>query len=140
MSSTMIFVNLPVKDLDRSVDFFTRLGYTFNPQFTDESATCMIVSDTIYVMLLTEEYFRTFMPKEVCDTSRYAEVLVALSAESREAVDEMVRKAVAAGGSTYAEPQDHGFMYQHGFQDPDGHIWELVWMDPSAVEQEPQTA
>ena len=140
MSSTMIFVNLPVKDLDRSVDFFTRLGYTFNPQFTDESATCMIVSDTIYVMLLTEEYFRTFMPKEVCDTSRYAEVLVALSAESREAVDETVRKAVAAGGSTYAEPQDHGFMYQHGFQDPDGHIWELVWMDPSAVEQEPQTA
>lgn len=140
MSSTMIFVNLPVKDLDRSVDFFTRLGYTFNPQFTDESATCMIVSDTIYVMLLTEAYFRTFMPKEVCDTSRYAEVLVALSAESREAVDETVRKAVAAGGSTYAEPQDHGFMYQHGFQDPDGHIWELVWMDPSAVEQEPQTA
>ncbi len=138
--STMIFVNLPVKDLDRSVDFFKRLGYTFNPQFTDENATCMIVSDTIYVMLLTEEYFRTFMPKEVCDTSRYAEVLVALSAESREAVDEMVRKAVAAGGSTYAEPQDHGFMYQHGFQDPDGHIWELVWMDPSAVEQEPQTA
>lgn len=135
-----LFINLPVKDLNRSVEFFTKLGYTFNPQFTDENATCMIVSDTIYVMLLTEEYFRTFMPKEVCDTSRYAEVLVALSAESREAVDEMVRKAVAAGGSTYAEPQDHGFMYQHGFQDPDGHIWELVWMDPSAVEQEPQTA
>ena len=140
MSSTMIFVNLPVKDLDRSVDFFTRLGYTFNPQFTDESATCMIVSDTIYVMLLTEAYFRTFMPKEVCDSSRYAEVLVALSAESREAVDEMVGKAIAAGGTTFSEPQDHGFMYQHAFQDPDGHIWELVWMDPSAVEQEPQTA
>ena len=119
----MIFVNLPVKDLDRSVEFFTRLGFRFNPQFTDENATCMIVSDTIYVMLLREEYFRTFTPKEVCDSTRHTEVLVALSSESREAVDEMVRKAVAAGGSTYADPQDHGFMYQHGFQDPDGHIW-----------------
>jgi predicted lactoylglutathione lyase len=128
----MIFVNLPVKDLDRSVDFFTRLGYTFNPTFTDETATCMIISDTIYVMLLTEAKFRTFTPKEICDTSRYTEVLVALSAESREAIDETVRKAVAAGGSMYNEPQDHGFMYQHGFQDPDGHIWELVFMEPSA--------
>lgn len=135
----MIFVNLPVKDLDRSVEFFTRLGFRFNPQFTDENATCMIVSDTIYVMLLREEYFRTFTPKEVCDSTRHTEVLVALSSESREAVDEMVRKAVAAGGSTYADPQDHGFMYQHGFQDPDGHIWELVWMDPSAVEPVPET-
>lgn len=135
----MIFVNLPVKDLDRSVKFFTRLGFRFNPQFTDENATCMIVSDTIYVMLLREEYFRTFTPKEVCDSTRHTEVLVALSSESREAVDEMVRKAVAAGGSTYADPQDHGFMYQHGFQDPDGHIWELVWMDPSAVEPVPET-
>jgi predicted lactoylglutathione lyase len=131
--STMIFVNLPVKDLGRSVDFFTRLGYTFNPMFTDETATCMIISDTIYVMLLTEAKFRSFTPKEICDTSRYTEVLVALSAESREAIDETVRKAVAAGGSTYNEPQDHGFMYQHGFQDPDGHIWELVYMEPSAV-------
>ena len=135
----MIFVNLPVKDLDRSVEFFTRLGFRFNPQFTDENATCMIVSDTIYVMLLREEDFRTFTPKEVCDSTRHTEVLVALSSESREAVDEMVRKAVAAGGSTYADPQDHGFMYQHGFQDPDGHIWELVWMDPSAVEPFPET-
>jgi predicted lactoylglutathione lyase len=129
----MIFVNLPVKDLDRSVDFFTRLGYTFNPTFTDETATCMIISDQIYVMLLTEAKFRTFTPKEICDTSRYTEVLVALSAESREAIDETVRKAVAAGGSMYNEPQDHGFMYQHGFQDPDGHIWELVFMEPSAI-------
>ena len=134
----MIFVNLPVKDLDRSVEFFTRLGFRFNPQFTDENATCMIVSDTIYVMLLREEYFRTFTPKEVCDSTRHTEVLVALSSESREAVDEMVRKAVAAGGSTYADPQDHGFMYQHGFRDPDGHIWELVYMDPSAVEPMPE--
>jgi predicted lactoylglutathione lyase len=131
--STKIFVNLPVKDLDRSVDFFTRLGYSFNPMFTDETATCMIISDDIYVMLLTEEKFRDFTPKAICDTSRYTEVLVALTAESREAIDETVRQAVAAGGSTYNEPQDHGFMYQHGFQDPDGHIWELVYMEPSAV-------
>ena len=131
----MIFVNLPVKDLDRSVEFFTRLGFRFNPQFTDENATCMIVSDTIYVMLLREEYFRTFTPKEVCDSTRHTEVLVALSSESREAVDEMVRKAVAAGGSTYADPQDHGFMYQHGFQDPDGHMWELAYMDMNAFQQ-----
>jgi predicted lactoylglutathione lyase len=131
--STKIFVNLPVKDLDRAVDFFTRLGYSFNPMFTDETATCMIISDDIYVMLLTEEKFRDFTPKAICDTSRYTEVLVALTAESREAIDETVRQAVAAGGSTYNEPQDHGFMYQHGFQDPDGHIWELVYMEPSAV-------
>jgi predicted lactoylglutathione lyase len=137
--STMIFVNLPVKDLDCSVDFFTRLGYTFNPQFTDETATCMIISDTIYVMLLTEAKFRDFTPKEICDTSRYTEVLVALSAESREAIDETVRQAVAAGGTTYNEPQDHGFMYQHGFQDPDGHIWELVYLEPSAIEVVPET-
>jgi predicted lactoylglutathione lyase len=137
--STMIFVNLPVKDLKRSMEFFTRLGYRFNPQFTDETAACMIISDTIYAMLLTEEKFREFTPKEVCDASRYTEVLVALSAESREAIDELVRKAVEAGGSTYSEPQDHGFMYQHGYQDPDGHIWELVWMDPSAVQPVPET-
>jgi predicted lactoylglutathione lyase len=137
---TMIFVNLPVKDLDRSVDFFTRLGYRFNPQFTDETATCMIVSDTIYVMLLTEPKFRAFTPKEICDASRFSEVLIALSAASREAIDETVRKAVAAGGSTYSEPNDLGFMYQHGFQDPDGHIWELVYMDPSAVEPLPESA
>lgn len=135
--STMIFVNLPVKDLDRSVAFFTRLGYTFNPQFTDETATCMVISDTIYVMLLTEAKFREFTPKQICDTSRYTEVLVALTAESREAIDETVRQAVAAGGSTYNEPQDHGFMYQHGFQDPDGHIWEFVFMEAGAVEAAP---
>jgi predicted lactoylglutathione lyase len=137
---TQIFVNLPVKDLDRSVEFFTRLGYRFNPQFTDETATCMIVSDTIHVMLLTEAKFRTFTPKEICDATRATEVLITLSAESREAIDETVRKAVAAGGSTYSEANDLGFMYQHGFQDPDGHIWELVHMDPSAVEPLPEGA
>jgi hypothetical protein len=128
---TKIFVNLPVKDLNNSVEFFTRLGFSFNPQFTDETATCMIVSEEIFVMLLTEEKFRTFTPKEVCDARKYTEVLVCLSVESREQVDEIVRKAVAAGGSTYNEPQDHGFMYGHGFQDLDGHIWELVYMVPN---------
>ncbi|MFC5472797.1 VOC family protein [Paraherbaspirillum soli] len=132
---TKIFVNLPVKDLNQSVAFFTQLGFSFNPQFTDETATCMIVSDDIFVMLLIEEKFKTFTPKEVCDARKYTEVLVCLSLESRAKVDEMVRKAVAAGGTTYKEPQDHGFMYEHGFQDVDGHIWELVFMEPSSISE-----
>src|SRR5215204_755447 len=118
-----IFVNLPVKNLDRSVVFFTRLGFTFNQDFTDETATCMVVSDDIFVMLLTEPKFKTFTPKDICDATRSTEVLVCLSCDSRDEVDETVRKAVAAGGTTYNEPQDHGFMYGHGFQDLDGHIW-----------------
>jgi len=131
--STKIFVNLPVKDLDKAVEFFAQLGYTFNAQFTDETATCMIVSEHIFVMLLTEAKFKTFTPKAICDATKSTEVLVCLSAESRDEVDEMVRKAVASGGSTYNEPQDHGFMYGHGFQDLDGHIWELFYMEPNAV-------
>jgi predicted lactoylglutathione lyase len=130
-----IFVNLPVKDLNRSVQFFTKLGFKFNSQFTDETATCMIVSDDIFVMLLTEAKFKTFTPKPICDATKSTEVLVCLSCERREAVDDMVRKALAAGGTTYAQSKDYGFMYQHGFQDPDGHIWELVYMDPNAVQQ-----
>ena len=128
-----IFVNLPVKNLNQSIDFFTRLGFTFNPQFTDENATCMIVDENIFVMLLVDKYFKTFMPKEICDTSKSAEVLVALSFESRAEVDEIVAKAIAAGGSTYKEPNDMGFMYQHGFQDLDGHLWEVFFMEESAV-------
>src|SRR5262245_24524068 len=131
--STKIFVNLPVKDLDKSIKFFTGLGYTFNPQFTDETATCMIVADDIYVMLLTHPKFQSFTPKAVCDATKSTEVLVCLSCDSRAQVDEMVRKAVAAGGTTYNKAQDHGFMYAHGYQDLDGHIWELMWMDPKAV-------
>jgi uncharacterized protein len=133
MMATQIFINLPVKDLSKSIDFFTKLGYKFNPQFTDENATCMIVDENIFVMLLVEKYFKTFMPKDICDTSKSAEVLVALSFNSRAEVDAMVAKAIAAGGTTYKEPQDLGFMYQHGFQDLDGHIWEIFFMDPSAV-------
>jgi predicted lactoylglutathione lyase len=133
--STKIFVNLPVNDLDKSVAFFTSLGFTFNPQFTDETATCMIVGEDIHVMLLTHAKFKQFTPKSICDATKSTEVLVALSLESREKVNEMVRKAIAAGGTTYAEPKDYGFMWQHGFQDLDGHIWEVFYMDPSAIQQ-----
>jgi predicted lactoylglutathione lyase len=130
-----IFVNLPVKHLKKSIEFFTGLGFSFNKQFTDDTATCMIVSDNIFVMLLTEKKFQGFTPKKICDATRNTEVLLALPMESRARVDEMVRMAVAAGGATYNEPQDHGFMYQHGFQDLDGHIWEIFWMDPAVVKQ-----
>lgn len=132
--ATQIFVNLPVKDLSRSMEFFAALGFGFDAKFTDQTAACMIVSDTIYVMLLTEEKFRGFTPKEICDARRYTEVLVCLSCESREQLDDMVRKAVAAGGTTYSEPKEYGFMYGHGFQDLDSHIWELVCMTPEAAE------
>lgn len=132
--SRKIFVNLAVKDLKRAVTFFTALGFTFNPQFTDETSTCMIISDDIFAMLLTEPKFQAFAPKAIADTQQSNEVLIGLSCDSREEVIAMVEKAVAAGGATYAEPTDHGFMYQHGFQDPDGHIWEIFYMDPSAIQ------
>lgn len=132
MAATQIFVNLPVKNLARSGEFFTRLGYLFDPQFTDEKAACMIVSDDIYVMLLVEKFFQTFTKKPLCDATKNTEVLVCLSCESRTEVDEQVRRAVAAGGTSPREPQDHGFMYGHGFEDLDGHIWELIYMQPGA--------
>jgi len=130
---TKIFVNLPVKDLAASVRFFKSLGYEFDPQFTDDTATCMIVAENIFVMLLTQDKFKGFTPKPICDAKQSTEVLVAITLESRAKVDEMVRKAVAAGGATYKEPEDHGFMYAHGFQDLDGHIWEPFHMDPAAM-------
>ena len=133
--ATKIFVNLPVKNLDRSVEFFTKLGFSFNAQFTDETATCMVVSEDIFVTLLTEAKFKEFTPNPICDATKSTEVLVCLSSESREEVDKMIRNAVAAGGTTYNEPQDYGFMYSHGFQDLDGHIWETMFMEPSAVNQ-----
>ena len=134
--TTKIFVNLPVKNLKKSVEFFTELGFSFDPRFTDETATCMIVSDDIFVMLLTESKFKTFTPKALCDATKNTEVLVCLSLESRKKLDEMVRKALAAGGTTYADPKDFGFMCQHGFQDPDGHIWELIYMDPGTMAED----
>lgn len=130
---TQIFVNLPIKDLNRSVVFFTGLGYQFNPHFTDETATCMIISDTIFVMLLTEQKFAQFTNKAVADASKVTESIICLSAPSRDKVDELVQKAVIAGAMTPIPKQDHGFMYAHGFEDLDGHLWEVVWMDPDAV-------
>lgn len=131
----MIFVNLPVKDLDKSIAFFTKLGYSFNPQFTDEKATCMIISDTIFVMLLTETYFQSFLTKPVSDAHKNTEVIMALSADSRAAVDDIVEKAIAAGATTPKAPLDFGFMYNRSFHDLDGHMWEFVYMDMSAMPQ-----
>ncbi|MGI8479982.1 MAG: VOC family protein, partial [Gaiellaceae bacterium] len=129
--SRMLFVNLPVKDLDKSVAFFTQLGFTFDPQFTDETATQMIVSDNAFVMLLLENKFKEFTKKELADATKHTEVIMALSAESREGVDELADKALAAGGSPANDPLEMGFMYGRSFQDVDGHIWEVIWMDPS---------
>ncbi|WP_458778857.1 VOC family protein [Arthrobacter sp. D3-16] len=129
--ATQIFFNLPVKDLKRSVDFFTALGFTFNPDYTDENATCMIINENAYVMLLVDSFFKTFTSKEIADSKAAAEAIVAYSVDSRKAVDEAVRTALASGGSASEDPQDYGFMYNHSFQDPDGHLWEVTWMDPA---------
>lgn len=131
--ATKVFINLPVKDLGKSMDFFTNLGFTFNPQFTDEKAACMVVSDTIFVMLLTESYFQTFTRKKLCDATAATEVLIALDSNSREEVIQTINKAQAHGAQLYAEPQDHGRMYQHSFADLDGHQWEFVYMDESQL-------
>jgi predicted lactoylglutathione lyase len=128
-----IFVNLPVRSLPRSVEFFTKLGYAFDPQFTDENATCMIIADDIFAMLLVHPFFQTFTPKPIADAAKTTEVLVSLSMASREAVDRHVKAALAAGATSHSEPKDHGFMYQWGFEDLDGHIWEFFWMDPNAM-------
>jgi predicted lactoylglutathione lyase len=125
-----MFVNLPVRDLKRSVDFFTRLGFTFEPRFTDENATCMIVGEDAFVMLLVEPFFRTFTRRQLCDTRTHSEGLFAISADSRAEVDRLVRTAVDAGGGYAVDPQDHGSMYGWSFYDPDGHHWEVFWMDP----------
>lgn len=129
-----IFVNLPVKNLVKTKEFFAHLGYSFNAQFTNDDAACMVVSDTIYVMLLTEPFFKGFTKKAIANAHETTEVLVCLSCENRAEVDELVSKALAAGGKAPIAPQDHGFMYAHGFEDLDGHQWELVYMDPSHVQ------
>lgn len=133
--SRQIYVNLPVKDLNKSVAFFTRLGFKFNPQFTDENATCMIVGENIFVMLLVEKFFQTFTSKTIIDARKNTEVLMGLSCASRAEVDELVRSALAAGGTAPREPQDLGFMYGHDFEDLDGHIWEPFYMEPDAANQ-----
>jgi uncharacterized protein len=133
--STQMYVNLPVKDLNKSVGFFTKLGFTFNPQFTDENATCMIVGDDIFVMLLVEKFFKTFTSKEIGDATKSTEVIITLSTESRAKVDEIVDKAYKAGGIPSGKLQDEGWMYGRGFEDLDGHLWEIMYMDISARDQ-----
>jgi uncharacterized protein len=133
--SRQIFINLPVADLPRSMAFFKALGFSHNPQFSDDNGSCIIVSDTIFVMLLTHARFRDFTPKAVCDTSKAVEVLLTISCESREQVDGLVARALAAGGSTYDKPEDHGFMYTHSFVDPDGHGWGLVHMSAMPAQE-----
>lgn len=135
--SRMIFVNLPVRDLKRTVGFWTGLGFTFNPQFTDENTTCMVISDHACVMLLTDEFFSTFTTRQVADATEHTEAILALSAESREEVDRLVDTAVTTGGSAANETQDEGYMYGRSFHDPDGHLWEVLYMDPAALEEQP---
>jgi uncharacterized protein len=132
--SRKIFVNLAVHDLDKSVAFFTKLGFGFNKKFSDEKAACMIVSDDAFVMLLTEPFFKTFTKRDVSDTRRQTEAILALSCDSRAEVDAMVDTAVAAGGTYAMASVDHGFMYGWSFYDPDGHHWEVIWMDPKAAQ------
>ena len=128
--STQIFLNVAVKDLNRSVEFFTRLGFRFDQNYTDENATCMIVGDNIFVMLLVEKFFKTFTRKQICNTSTSLEAMTAISAGSRAQVDEIVDKALEAGATSTGAPQDHGWMYGRGFEDLDGHHWDFVFMEP----------
>jgi uncharacterized protein len=124
----MIFVNLPVSDVQRARTFYTGLGFTINEQYSNEQAACVVISETIYVMVLVKDYFATFTGKPVSDAHKQTEVLLCLTTQSREETDALVAKALASGGSAPRPPTDHGFMYQHGFEDPDGHIWELAYM------------
>jgi uncharacterized protein len=131
--SQKIFVNLPVKDLKRSIEFFSRFGYNFNQQFADETATCMVISDHIYVMLLTEEKFKQIMPKDIVDSDKSTVVITCLSAESKDQVNEIVEKAIKAGATKVRDPEDFGFMFHRSFNDIDGHIWNYMWMDEKHV-------
>ena len=128
-----IFVNLPVRDLKKSMAFFSGLGFEFNAQFTDDKAACMIISSDAFVMLLSEPFFKTFTKRELCNTATHSEGLFALSCSSRAEVDDLVKKAITAGGTHAMDPQDHGFMYAWSFYDLDGHHWEVLWMDPAAI-------
>lgn len=126
-----LFINLPVEDLNKSMEFFKKLGFTFNEQFTDDKAACLVLGDNLYAMLLTKTMFGNFTKKPISEAKTYTEVLIAFDVDTKEEVDDMVEKAVKAGGKTYMEPQDHGWMYQHSFEDLDGHQWEICYMDMS---------
>jgi len=130
---TKIFLNLPVKDLNKTISFFTQLGFSFNPKFTNEKGTCLIIDDNINVMLLVEEFYTTFTHKQICNTATTSEVLISISVETREQVDEMIEKVVKAGGSEYMKRQDYGWMYQRTFLDIDGHHWEIFFMDENQI-------
>jgi predicted lactoylglutathione lyase len=132
--ATKIFVNLPVSDLKKSMDFFKQLGFGFNPQFSNDEAACLVLGENIFVMLLTHPHFRNFTKKPIADAHQSTEALICIDAASREEVDTMVRRALEAGGSLYADPQDHGWMYGHSFADPDGHQWEIGYMDEAALQ------
>lgn len=133
--ATKVFINFPVKDVQASRNFFTQLGFTINEQFSDEKAVSVVISDTIFAMLLQEEYFKTFTKKPLSDAKKNTEVLIALDAASIDEVKSIVKKAVAAGGKVYNEPQDYGWMYNHSFEDLDGHQWEIAYMDMSQMPQ-----
>jgi uncharacterized protein len=128
-----LFVNLAVEDLDRSIEFFARLGFEFEEAFTDATATCMLIGEDAYAMLLVKSRFAEFANKQMCDPSTHAETILGISADTRESVDELVDTALVAGGRSAGEPQDHGFMYSRSFHDPDGHHWEVVWMDSTVI-------
>jgi len=130
-----IYVNLPVKDLNKTMDFFSKLGFKFKPEFTDKNAACLIIDENIYVMLLLEPFFKSFTKSEICDTSKYNELIMAISTESREKVDEMVKIAFSAGAKSYNEPSDYGWMYSASFRDLDGHLWEVLYADESKREK-----
>lgn len=130
-----IFVNLPVKDLDKSMAFFKAIGFSFNPQFTDKTAACMAMSEDIYAMLLTHDKIKQFTGKQIADAHKTTEVLTALAVESKAKVNELVEKAIQAGSKEPRQPQDYGFMFARSFEDPDGHIWEVFWMDPAHVQK-----
>jgi predicted lactoylglutathione lyase len=129
-----VFINLPIRDLAKSMEYFRTVGYTFNPQFSDDTAACMIISEHIYAMLLTHEKFKGFITTDICDATKQTEVLIALNQDTRAQVDEIADKAISMGGRAFKEPQDHGFMYLRSIQDLDGHVWEYFWMDPSFVQ------
>lgn len=135
-NKTQIFVNLPVKDLSKTIRFFTKLGFKFNPQFTDKNATCMIIGENIFAMLLVEKFFKTFTKKKIADTMKTTEIINALAVDSRKKVNDMVNNALKAGGKEPRKSQDHGWMYGRSFQDLDGHLWEVFHMDESKMPKE----
>jgi predicted lactoylglutathione lyase len=138
MMTTSIFVNITTTDLERSKAFYSALGYTINPQFTDENAACVVLDENVYFMVLTREYFGTFTDKQVTDPKTHAQALIALSRDSREDVDDVLAKGLAAGGTEPRDGQDLGFMYSRDLEDPDGNILEFLYMSPQAAEQGPE--